>query len=110
VAICSGGATVSILVQTGRQLSMDRRVTRARAAAALVTIEHPRLTLAQLAALLQRDPSTLSEAANRFRRRAATDPDRRSLLLEIRAALEKGAGVSTSASTARDSRWRSAQP
>lgn len=87
-AECSGCAAGELMGS-----SMDRRVTRARAVAAIVAIEHPRLTLAQLAVRLQRDPSTLSEAAERFRRRAVTDAHCRRLLLEVRNTLEQRAPV-----------------
>lgn len=67
--------------------SRARHLTRARAAAAFIASEQAHLTLTQLAVLLRRDPSTLSEAAQRFRRSLSSDAGSRELLAAIRAGL-----------------------
>jgi putative transposase len=67
--------------------SRARHLTRARAAAAFIASEQAHLTLTQLAVLLRRDPSTLSEAAQRFRRSLPRDARSRELLAAIRAGL-----------------------
>jgi putative transposase len=67
--------------------SRCRKLTEARAAAALVAREHPRLHMSSLAKVLGRDLSTLSRAADRFARRAATNHQSSQLLGNLRTAL-----------------------
>ena len=83
VAAMSGGCTPGELQGPSRA----RRVTRARAAAAWIAIEHARLDLSALARSLGRDPSTLSEAASRFGRRLGDDDACRQLLAAVRSGL-----------------------
>ena len=74
---------IDIIAVSGR----ERPASEARAAAALLVQENDNLKLTTLGNYLKRDLSTLSQAANRLRKRATNDKILRAKIESIRKTL-----------------------
>lgn len=85
-AVCSACSVEPSLLCANVQ---KRTVVRARSLASLLVSSNPNVTLEELGAVVGRDPSTLSRAANKTARRLAHDSELQILLEQIILALDR---------------------